>query len=106
MEKPAFESSHSRFPHYEGVKDSPIRDKEKRLSSNKEQEFKFREENERARSMIINSNREQVQEQRAKGLFDKQDRFGGFKRGAPGAGTYNYQEKWQKKSYNVKYQKK
>ncbi len=55
---------------------------------------------------MIESNRQQLFEKKANGLFDKQERFGGFKRGAPGAGAYATQTKWEKKSYNVKYQKK
>jgi hypothetical protein len=45
------------------------------MISNREQEIKFREENERARSVIINSNRSQVDEKKSNGLFSKQERF-------------------------------
>ena len=45
MEKPGFELSSSRFPHYEEKKDSPIKEKERRLNSNREQEIRFKQEN-------------------------------------------------------------
>lgn len=70
-EKPAFESSDTRFPHYEQTKDSPNKEKEKRINSNREQEIKFREDNKRARSMIIDSNRSQLNEKKGNGLFNK-----------------------------------
>lgn len=55
---------------------------------------------------MIESNREQLKEKKMNGLFNKQERFSSFKRGAPGVGAYITQTKWEKKSYNVKYQKK
>ena len=106
VERPGFESSNSRFPHYQEPQVSPAKEKEKKLNSNREQEQRIKEENERARSVVIESNRGQLQEKKSNGYFDRQDRFDGFKRGTPGAGSYGTHDKWQKKSYNVKYQKK
>jgi hypothetical protein len=37
VEKPGFESSYSRFPHYEQPKETPAKEKERRLNSNREQ---------------------------------------------------------------------
>ena len=55
--------------------------------------------------MIINSNRNQLSEKKANGLFAKQDRFDGYKKGTPGVGSYATQESWYKKTYNIKYKK-
>lgn len=52
VEKAPFESTHSRFPHYEGK--SPV--KEKKLSMddvNKQHEIKIKEQKEKIRSAII-----------------------------------------------------
>lgn len=106
VEKPGFESSHARFAHYESARDSPIKEKEKRASSNREQELRIREENERMRSVMIESNRSQLEEKKGSGVFGKQERFKEARRGAPGVGSYSNEARWEKKSHNVKYQKK
>lgn len=58
------------------------------------------------RNVMIESNRTQLQEKKTSGVFDKQERFKDAKRGAPGVGAYSNEAKWEKKSHNVKYQKK
>ena len=42
VERPGFESSHTRFPHYEEPRVSPAKEKEKKMSSNKEQEMRIK----------------------------------------------------------------
>lgn len=58
------------------------------------------------REVMIESNRSQLQEKKASGVFDKQERFKEARRGAPGVGAYSSEAKWEKKSHNVKFQKK
>jgi len=61
VEKAPFESTHSRFPHYE--EKSPA--KEKKISMddvNKQHEMRIKEQKEKVRSAIIEFNRSQLQD--------------------------------------------
>jgi hypothetical protein len=103
VEKAPFESTHTRFPHYEK---SPDKDKKVNIDDiNKQHELKIKEQSEKVRSAIIEFNRTQVNEREIKGNFGKSQRFNGFKKGAPGVGAYRVDSSFERKTYNVKYAK-
>ena len=71
VEKAPFESSISRFPHYEQKKEVP----KNPADESKEQELKIKQEAEKVREMILEVNKTQTKET-SKNHFGKSDRFG------------------------------
>lgn len=61
---------------------------------NKEQEMKIKQEAERARSMLIETNRSQLYENKERGVLPKTERFPSERRGVPGSGTYSVKQQW------------
>ena len=55
--------------------------------------------------MILEVNKTQVKET-SKNHFGKSNRFKDSKKGAPPVGSYSLKANWDKKSHNIKYQRK
>lgn len=101
VEKAPFESSNSRFPHYEKKKEAPRNP----VEETKEQELKIKQEADKVRDMILEANKAQVKETE-KNCFGKTQRFMDQKKNAPPVGVYSLKLSWEKKSHNIKYQRK